>query len=238
MRDFVICLTATIEPNTNMVNRSDAELRLDDYKKCIEFYLVETTCPIIFAENSDYDLSGDADFIRFLVDPRFSVQRFKAHPDTSKGKGFQEFYMLDQVVGQLPETAALVKITGRYRVCNISSLLARMESEFSIDLHRKMQVAITGFFAVRVPVYRKYLTGIFEEANDPEGRFIEHVVYDKIVQSDLINSCALLPENAQYEGVSGSHGATMARNKYKMMARSLERTINRSLGIRKFLIEY
>lgn len=238
MRDFVICLTATIEPNTIMVNRSDVQLRLKDYKSCIEFYLRETPCPIIFAENSDFDLSDDADFNRFLDDPRFTMQRFKAHPDTTKGKGFQEFFMLDQVVNLLPVQATLVKITGRYKVCNVVSLLAGMDAAFSIDLHRKMQVAITGFFAVSVTVYQQYLNEIFAEANDANGRFIEHVIYDKIVRSDLINSCALLPENAQYEGLSGSHGATMARNKYKMMARGLERIINRRLGIRKFLIEY
>lgn len=238
MRDFVICLTATIKPNTIMVDRSDVQLRLDDYKKCIDFYLKETRCPIIFAENSDFDLADDLDFHRFLENPRFSVQRFKAHPDTTKGKGFQEFFMLDQVVENLPETAMLVKVTGRYTVRNISKLLSGIDAPLTIDLHRKMQVAITGFFAVSVLVYRKYLTGTFTEANDSEGRFIEHVVYDKIVHSDLIRSCALLPENAHYEGVSGSHGASMARNKYKMMARSLERSVNRSLGIRKFLIEY
>jgi hypothetical protein len=238
MHPTVICLTATIAPNTIMVERADVATRLNDYKTCIDFYLRETDLPVIFAENSGYELTGDPDFERFLKSPRFSIQRYQAHPNVHKGKGFQEFFMLDQVVKNLPEGTILVKITGRYLVRNIASILASLSAPLHIDLHRKKAVAITGMFAVDRSIYLNHFKGKYAEADDARGHFIEHVLYQCITRSDLIMKSALLPENPVYEGTSGSHGHSMARNKYKMKLRSIERFLSRKLGIRKFLIEY
>jgi len=91
---------------------------------------------------------------------------------------------------------------------------------------------------VQTQFYRDHLFGKYSESNDEEGRFIEHVVYETIRERDLSKKVRLLPENALYEGVSGSHGNSMARNPYKMKLRSVERSISRAMGINKFLIEY
>jgi hypothetical protein len=238
MQKPVICLTGTIAPNTTLVARSDVAARLADYKKCVAFYLAETDLQVYFLENSEYDLSGDEDFQAFLQNPQFELVRFKTHPDTTKGKGFQEFYMLDQFVERRLKATYLIKITGRYIVENIASLISEMKAPLHIDLHRKMKVAITGCFGMSARAYRQYFTGLYTDAHDPEGRYIEHVLYEKIANSELQNDCKLMPQNVKYHGVSGSYGQSLARNKYKMMARGLERKINRSLGIREFLMEY
>jgi hypothetical protein len=238
MSEIVICLTGTIVPNTTHVVRNDVLQRVEDYVRAIDFYLSNTDQQIIFAENSDYDLNSDERFQKFMQMPRFRVMRFTAHPDSSKGKGFQEFNMLDQLVASLPPNALLVKITGRYIVRNIKGIIEKLSEGFTIDLHRKKKVAITGLFAVSTSIYREYITGIFAEADDANGRFIEHVLYDRIDGNDLISYCTLLPENPRFEGISGSHGAALSRNKYKMMVRRIERSLSRNMGIRKFLIEY
>lgn len=238
MKDAVLCMTATIRPNTTEVSRADINDRLADYKKCIKFYLEQTVLPIYFLENSDYDISGDLDFKDFQSTNRFHVLRFDAHPNTQKGKGFQEFYTLDRFVKNHLQADMLIKVTGRYIVKNTAKIIPQLTAPLNIDLHRKMKVAITGFFAVEKSVYENHFYEKYLLANDAEGRYIEHVLYDEIMHSDLKSKTRLLPENPQYRGVSGSYGGSLERNKYKMMVRGVERSLNRRLGIPQFLIEY
>ncbi len=237
MEDVSICMTATIAPKTVMVSRTDVESRLSDYKNCIRFYLEATDLPIVFIENSDYDLSEDRDFAYFQSLDRFESLRIQAHPDQSKGKGFQEFFILDEYVKNHMNAKTLVKVTGRYIVENISEILAKVQAPLSIDMHRKMKVAITGFFVINKALYEEQFMGAYAQANDPEGIFIEHVLYE-IIQKNALEYTRLLPLNPHYVGVSGSYGASLQRNKYKMMVRSVERRLSNSLGIHQFMIEY
>lgn len=238
MKDAILCMTATIRPNTAMVSRADALDRLADYKKCIRFYLDQTNLPIFFLENSNYDLSEDVDFKEFQTSNRFHLLRFDSHSDTERGKGFQEFYTLDRFVKNHLEADVFIKVTGRYVVKNIAKLIPQLKAPLNIDLHRKMKVAITGFFAVDKSVYLDHFYEKYSLANDAEGPYIEHVLYDEIMHSELKSKTQLLPENPQYSGVSGSYGGSLERNKYKMMVRGIERSLSRSLGIPQFLIEY
>lgn len=238
MRNATIVLTGTISPNVDFVARADADQRIEDYAKCISFYLENTSQPVVFAENSGFDPNESSLLRPFLDHERFHWQTIEPHSDFSKGKGFQEFYTLDQLVESGFCGDYFVKVTGRYLVRNVASLIEKMKAPFHIDLHQKMKVAITGFFGVETQFYRDHLYGKYAESNDAGGRFIEHVVYDTIRDRHLSKNVELLPENALYEGVSGSHGNSMARNPYKMKLRSVERTIYRAMGMNKFLIEY
>jgi len=238
MSDSCILMTATIQPNTIMVERSDVQQRLSDYKNCIKFYLAEVNLPIYFIENSEFELDTDLDFMEFNKSKRFKIIKIKALPDKEKGKGYQEFYALDRAIDEFVKESFVLKVTGRYLVRNISSLVPKMTHPLNIDMHKKMAVAITGFFGVSKSVYQKHFKGLYANVNDSQGIFIEHVLYREIISTDLINLTSLLPENPEYEGISGSHGHSMKRNKYKMKVRGLERKISNSLGIRQFLIEY
>jgi hypothetical protein len=231
-------MTATIQPNTIMVERNDVQQRLSDYKTCIKFYLSEVSLPIYFIENSAFDLASDPDFIEFDKSERFNIIRIEALAEREKGKGYQEFYALDRAIEEFVKESFLIKVTGRYLVRNISGIIPKMTRQLNIDMHKKMAVAITGFFGVNRDLYQKHFAGLYADVNDSKGVFIEHVLYREIFGSDLIRYTGLLPENPDYEGVSGSHGNSMKRNKYKMKVRSLERMINKSLGIPQFLIEY
>ena len=168
----------------------------------------------------------------------FHLLRFDPHHETAKGKGFQEFYTLDRFVKNHLKESILIKVTGRYIVKNVAELIAQIKSPLTIDLHRKMKVAITGFFVVEKELYLTHFYDKYKLADDNRGKFIEHVLYDEIMSSSLKSITKLLPQNPQYLGVSGSYGGSLERNKYKMMLRSVERKINLGLGIPQFLIEY
>jgi len=238
MREVVLILTGTVKPNVEFVARADVDRRIEDYRKSISFYLEETPFPIVFAENSGFDPKSSEPFKSLSRNERFRWVSLKAHPDVTKGKGFQEFHMLDTLLDMDICGQYFVKITGRYLVKNIGSMTRRMNAPLHIDLHRKMRVAITGCFAGEIGFYQRHLKGLYAQADDRNNRYIEHVLYDKLSKTGIHDSVELLPENPLFEGFSGSHGHTMARNPYKMKIRSIERSINRSLGIKKFLIEY
>lgn len=237
MHDAVLCMTGTVNVHTGQTLRTDPRLRLADYKAALRYYLDHNDLPVVFIENSDYDFSGDADFDAFAADARFKLIRMSPHPDRSRGKGFQEFYMLDRFAAST-DARLMVKVTGRYVVKNIARMIAEMRAPLHIDLHRKLGVALTGFFAVETVIYNRFFAGKYLEADDPAGRYIEHVIYAAVTGTPLRKMTALLPENPQFRGVSGSYGAGLERNRYKMMLRGAERAVSRRLGISEFLIEY
>lgn len=170
-------MTATIRPNTAGVSRADVSDRLADYKKCIRFYIDQTRLPIYFLENSDYDLSQDADFKDFESTGRFHLLRIEPHPDSSKGKGFQEFYMLDGFVKNQLEVDMLIKVTGRYIVKNIAGLIPQLTAPLNIDIHRKLKVAITGFFAIDKSVYLAYFYEKYTLAQNSNSVFRSNISF-------------------------------------------------------------
>ena len=119
MRNVSLVLTATIEPNVEFVARNDVEQRLSDYLKCAKFYLENTDCKLIFAENSGFDLSSSSGFDSLLENDRFVWKSVNPNPDFSKGKGFQEFFTLDTIVDEEILGDYFVKVTGRYLVRNV-----------------------------------------------------------------------------------------------------------------------
>lgn len=237
MHEAVLCMTGTVNVHAGQTLRTDPLLRLADYKAAVRYYLEHTELPVVFVENSDYDFSSDADFSAFAADPRFRLIRTVPHPDTEKGKGFQEFYMLDQLVEAL-DARLMVKVTGRYVVKNIARMLGEMRAPLNMDLHRKLGVALTGFFSVETAIYKRFFFGKYADADDSAGRYIEHVIYEAVTRTPLRKMTALLPENPEFRGVSGSYGGSLERNRYKMMLRGAERALSRRLGISEFLIEY
>jgi predicted AAA+ superfamily ATPase len=106
------------------------------------------------------------------------------------------------------------------------------------DSHKKHKVTQTNVFFVQPGFYKEYLAGAYAEANDALGRFIEHVVYERLLKAKALDKVELFRENPEISGFSGSYGGTLQRNKYKMILRNLERKFLRACGIHQFLIEY
>lgn len=237
-KNTCILLTGTIKPNSSFIELNIPEQRLAEYKHAISFYLEQLKEDIIFVENSLFPLDKDPDFIRFNESGRFQLIQIPALPDVQKGKGYQEFYMLDIAIDLMTSKySRILKITGRYIVENVAELLY-CDAPLCMDFHKKMRVGITGFFIVNVDFYQKYFKGIYSKADDSKSYFIEHVLYDAVFEGNLDAQFSLFARNPKYKGISGSSGISMNRNAYKMMLRQMERKILRLLGIKQFLIEY
>jgi hypothetical protein len=82
------------------------------------------------------------------------------------------------------------------------------------------------------------LNGLYQKADDSKGVFIEHVVYGAIMKDELKKSIQMFPINPMIQGVSGSYGSSLNRNKIKMFVRNIERKILSVFNVKQFLIEY
>ena len=230
-----LVLTATIIPNTKQVAVSGVNERRNHYLQALRFYREKFSGSIYFLENSSYDFSQDAEFQR-LFQQNITLVKFSFVDSDDKGKGYMEFRMLDEFFNHhKPKENYFLKITGRYLVKNFNQLIPALYYKIIADAHKKMKVTLTGVFFCSIDDYLKNISGLYNKANDKEGKYIEHVLYENLT---LNGKTRLFNVNPVIEGVSGSYGDSLKRNPLKMKVRQVERKLLNTLKINQFLIEY
>lgn len=238
MNDRCILITGTLVPNVSDLIEIDVERRRLEYLVALRFYRKVLDMPIYFLENSIYDLKSDNEF-QAVFSSGVELMKFPPSALPEKGKGYQEFEILDLAVDRLSEQFnSIVKLTGRYVVENIKALADLPVNGLIADLHRKMEVAITGCFIADTTFYSAQISGLFEQCNDEKGDWIERVLYQKIKEEKLWSQVGLFPENPIYKGVPGSHVGTLERHPLKMKLRNAERKVLRALNMHQFPYEY
>lgn len=233
-----ILITGTIVPNDPNLVQGDIDVRKNEYLKALAFYRQELDLPIYFLENSNYDFDEDSEF-QALFPSGVELIKFPPSAHHEKGKGYQEFEMIDRAVERLSdEFDSFIKLTGRYIVENIKELAKIPVNALMADLHRKMEVAITGCFIADSAFYSSHISGLYKKCDDESGEWIERVLYRTIKEKDLWSKVDLFPENPIYKGVPGSHSGTLERHPMKMKLRNAERKVLRALNMHQFPYEY
>jgi hypothetical protein len=142
-------MTATITPNNarNLL-RTDPAVRLKDYEDALDFYLDLIDRPlygIVFVENSD----SDATSLRQLVASRGMTGRveflcnYGVHLYSDKGRAHGELKLLDYamtasvMVREAGANHVVWKITGRYMVKNLTSMIASAPRGFDAYIDMK-----------------------------------------------------------------------------------------------------
>ncbi|MDI1308734.1 MAG: hypothetical protein PSV17_04780 [Methylotenera sp.] len=133
----IIILTATITPPLDAPNlaRIDPELRLKDYTQALEFYLdclsKKIITGIVFCDNSASDISN-LQLICNQHEMSESIELLSFNGldyPLNYGRGYGEFKLIDYVmtksilINQLPENANIWKVTGRYILNNLNSMI-------------------------------------------------------------------------------------------------------------------
>lgn len=238
MNQTCIIITATINPSGPFVAQTDPKTRLAEYEEALAFY-TELPYDIYFVENSGFDFEQSPYFAELQKSDRVTFWSIGASGHSGRGKGYQEFEMLDQAVDKLNAAyRSFVKISGRYVVRNAKQLIAEGVRGIRIDRHRKNKVAITGFFHSTLDFYKIYLRNLYLLVDDPNGLYIEHVLYRQLAALQHRKWVELFRQNPDYHGVSGSHGNTMRRNPLKMRLRNVERRLLLLTGHQEFFVEY
>jgi hypothetical protein len=145
----ILLMTATITPhNARNLARTDPIARLQDYHQALDFYLGLIDRPlhgIVFVENSDSDVTT----LRQLVASRGLTGRveflcnYGVHLYSEKGRAHGEFKLLDYamtasiMVIEAGVNHVVWKITGRYTVRNLASMIARAPRNFDAYVDMK-----------------------------------------------------------------------------------------------------
>ncbi|MBK5276435.1 MAG: hypothetical protein JJE30_15500 [Desulfuromonadales bacterium] len=218
-----IVLTATIIPNAIQVEHTDFQRRREEYLRAIEYYHEFAT--IYFLENSSYDIMADKDFFQFK---NVHIRKFPISSNYHKGKGYQEFEMLDGWFNtEISLPARWIKITGRYIVVNFSDIFQDClnNNRFSLIIEQRIspsKIAHTDLFFVESSYYRNFFLGAYQYCDDSNDKFIEHVIRERIQKLDCFRTFKAMP---LISCICGSTGKLRAINFRKMLKYQINKLI-------------
>lgn len=201
VRHLPILMTASVSTRGMKGACFDDAAREKMYLEALRFYLAELPeYPIVFAENSGWDLKvlaakipeADGRVEWLALDPR--------DYDISKGKGYNESILISQAIARsaaIAEAGAFMKVTGRYPIYNLRHFLAigdryvfaeggQFYSDFKdhkvfdwLFPHNTKKwnghKAYTVIFACTVAFYESTLGPLYVQCNDYTDDWIENV---------------------------------------------------------------
>lgn len=210
-RRYVILLTACVNPGgMTFTVLTDTSERLRQYREALDFYLLETTLPIVFCENTLCDFSED--YKEYITSGRLEYITFDGNNfDKSRGKGYGEALIMEEAFRHsrlLDQCNFVVKITGRLIVRNISQLVKDNRRMFTDTIQTfypnnnmadSRLVILPKLFCIVDFLARK------DSINDTEGYYFEHLLYDAVISRKKYIYVPFL-HVPLIDGVSGSTG--------------------------------
>lgn len=210
-RKYVILLTACVNPGRMPYTvLTDKSVRLQQYRAALDFYLSQTSLPVVFCENTLCDFS--ADYQQYIDSGQLEYITFDGNSfDHSKGKGYGEALIMEEAFSrseQLQHCDIVIKITGRLIVKNISQLV----NDNSRMLFPTIQTfpSANGMIDSRLIIMPKsFCTDEFLPAkskiNDSAEYYFEHLLFDTLKNRQRFAHIPFL-HVPLIEGVSGSSG--------------------------------
>jgi hypothetical protein len=207
-----IVLTGTIIPNTNnQLQHLDPAIRRSEYLQAINFYNKFTI--VYFLENSSYPLLEDGEFKNL---PNTIIRKFPLSDFPDKGRGFQEFEMIDAwMTNECDAPARWLKITGRYIYKNIQEILDECCSDSTTDIlvnqYKFSGYADSAIFCVASDFYQKNILKLYCECDDRTDWFIEKAL-NKRLQSADDRICQRFKNSLVCTGIEGFSGQKIRSN--------------------------
>ncbi len=214
----ILFLTACVNPlGMAYTKLSNPEVRLQQYKESLDWYLANTDMKILMVENSAYDFSDsyqeqmDNGRLEFLV---FDGNNY----DRSKGKGFGEALIMDygirhsDLIKNASANDLIVKATGRLLCLNIQKLCMRYHNPDTVYSNIGKDdwngnISDSQFVIAPISFWRDYFLPNREKIDDSARYHFEHLLYDSICKwkktGKRHREFWLLP---MIKGVSGTSG--------------------------------
>ena len=223
--DFALILTCTIRPN-NMPNlqRSDTNLRLQDYKKSFNFWISNSNIKkIIFIENSGYDLEY---FCKTAKNSKKEIEiisnKLNETYDKNLGKGYGQYLCLKEVFDKstiAKKTNYFIDVTGRHCVRNFNEIISDLNKENSdiyINLTDKLKFADTNIYGGTKEFFMQYLIPEVSKTNDSKNKIFEQCAANGVLKA-ISNGMKLsnVPIYANIDGFIGTNGKEYKQNIFK-----------------------
>jgi len=224
LQKIVIVLTGTIVPNVIINSKhNDAYKRRNEYLDCIRFYTQFSK--VYFLENSSYSLEEDSEFKDI---PNLVIRKFLPSLFPERGKGFQEFEMLDKWIETEKDLVEkFVKITGRYLYPNFNSIWKECHQntgrKILINQYLLAQAGVELFFT-DTNFYRENFLGLYHYSDDMKGVNIDMCVYKKL-NSLSKDKFARFYNNTKCIGIAGDSAKKM-QNLFVDSLNSIIRKLN------------
>jgi len=222
--ELPIVLTATIVPNV-AGTAANLETRLAEYRQVLQF--CQQFAPVIFLENSGYPLARHPEFAE---SGRLRIRQFAPSKNPERGKGYQEFEMLDAwLAAESSPPARWLKITGRYQILNLSAILAECRAQKNpliIDQVARSRQARTYLFCADTEFYRRQMRGKFQQCDDRTGEFIEKVLFREFQKTPAAQVCSFKTQ-PRISAVAGTSGATFPTGIFQWRLKQSLRWLNR-----------
>jgi hypothetical protein len=233
--EIPVVLTATVTPNVTGA-AGNPESRLAEYRQVMQF--CQQFAPVFFLENSSYPLERHPEFAE---SPRLRIRRFSPSQSGERGKGFQEFEMLDAWLAAEPHPPARwLKITGRYQLLNLAAILADCRRDQArallLDQLYRRKWARTYLFCVATPFYQTQLQGLYRQCDDRRGAdyFIERVLFRQLAQAPA-GQVRLFQTQPRLRAIAGTSGAAFPSGRFQWLAKQCLRALNRLVN-RRYLL--
>lgn len=198
-----IVITGTIIPQASFVQIADWQVRRQQYLEALR-YFCERGYQVFFLENSAYDLDADPDFdMPHLTTLKLRDDEPGGH---QRGKGYQEFKMLDRFLASELAPRRFIKLSGRRTLHQIIYFQHRYRTPGKqwFDLWQNDGFADTTFFCCDLDFYDRHLRNLYTQANDTTGHIIEKVVYAALHELSDIYFHPLTPLFTGQHGTSGN----------------------------------
>lgn len=239
MRDRCLIVTGTVVLNVVPARYDDSAIRRQQYLRVLSFYSETLDDPIYFLENSSYDFSRDDDFQRLFYEREIELVKFPVSHEVERGKGFQEFEMIDEAVKSLSrQYHSFIKVSGRYQYLNIKKLTDFGCQGLVIDMVRRFKVAITSIFYTTFAFYQENLADLYLEAHDSRGQWIERRLYKRLKSEGFRRHVQLFPTSPALRIPCSSRESKIdtARGKLMYRIRNIERIILRRFAVNELYL--
>lgn len=222
MNKVVILLTACINPNGMAYTvLQDRDVRLQQYREALDWYLTHVKNKIVFVENTGYDISPL--YEGYIKSGQLEVLSFQGNDfDKSKGKGYGEALMIEYALKYsnfLMDNTFIVKITGRLVIENFKELIHVMKSSECVyaslvrgkyGMERKSY-----FFGAPKRFLSDYFLKSKDKINDNAGVYFENHLFNKSL--DWVKDGGKAKEFKRpilVNGISGSNGEKYPTEQY------------------------
>ena len=217
MMSYNICvlLTACVNPSgMSHTTLQNPQIRAEQYKEALNYYLKETSLPIVFCENTMYDISDV--FQQYIASGRLEYLTFNGNNyDKSKGKGYGEALIMKYAINHskvIKNCKYLIKITGRLIIKDIkrisSSPLLLYDNLFRCNIKDKF--ISTYIFIARPLLVLKFVEKYQEmiREDSPTNDLIEHHLYRALTKDSEICHTTFVPfiSIPKVVGISGTTG--------------------------------
>jgi hypothetical protein len=216
----VILLSATIKPDPLIyIGKIYSQGREESYYVAASFYLKQGY-PVVFVDNSDFksekilSLQRNSSIFEYMTFPTEV-----SHLGKSKG----EVEIINYALANsklLSEVDYLIKITGRYIISNIDSLLLPTEGikkDIYINPTRNLRWADCRLMMMKKSFYSKYFLPVAIKYLDENKKiFMENIFMKSLFQYLLDGGeLNLWPAYPAYQGTDGTHNEKVSFSLFK-----------------------